>query len=152
MEKLLIMGKIRQSHNDKNYLTCNKIFYEFNMKNTGDYHDSYLKKDVLLLADVFEKFSDTRLRFYKLDPCHYFSSLGLSWDAMEKITGVGLKKIWDIDMYLFIEKELKGGISYIFKRYSKANNKYMKNYDPTKLSIYIPYVDMNNLYGDEWWI
>ena len=87
------MGKIRQSHKDENYLTCNKIFYEFNMKNTGDYHDSYLKKDVLLLADVFEKFSDTRLRFYKLDPFHYFSSLGLSWDAMEKITGVGLKKI-----------------------------------------------------------
>ena len=53
----------------------------------------------------------------------------------------------DIDMYLFIEKGLRGGISYIAKRYSKANNKYMKNYDPTKLSRYIPYLDMNNLYG-----
>ena len=50
----------------------------------------------------------------------------------------------NIDMYLFIQKELRGGISYITERYSKANNKYMKNYDPTKPSIYIPYLDMNN--------
>ena len=50
-------------------------------------------------------------------------------------------------MYLFTEKGLRGGISYITERYSKANNKYMKNYDPTKPSIYIPYLDMNNWYG-----
>ena len=118
----------------------------------GDYHDYYLKKDVLLLADVFEKFIDTCLKFYRVDPCHYFSSAGLSWNVMLKMIGVRLEKFVDIDMYLFIEKGLKGGISYIFKRYSKANNKYMKNYDPTKLSIYIPYADMNNLHGDEWWI
>ena len=59
-----------------------KIWNEFNMKNTGDYHDHYLKKDVLLLADFFEKFTDTCLKFYKLDPCHYFSYPVLSWDAM----------------------------------------------------------------------
>ena len=113
----------------------------------GDYHDHYLKKDVLLLADVFEKFIDTCLKFYKLDPCHYFSSPGLSWDAMLKMTGVKLEKISDIDKNLFIEKRLRGEISYIAKRYAKANNKYMKNYDPAKLSIYKSYLDMNNLYG-----
>ena len=59
------------------------------------------KKDVLLLADVFEKFTDTWLKFYGLDPCHYFSSLGLSWDAMLKMTDVKLEKISRIDMYLF---------------------------------------------------
>ena len=101
----------------------------------------------MLLADVFEKFIDTCLKFYKLDPCHYFSSPGLSWDAMLKMTGVKLEKISDIDKYLFIEKGLRGGISYIAKRYSEANNKYMKNYDPTKPSKYISYLDMNNLYG-----
>ena len=58
----------------------------------GDYHNHYLKKDVLLLADVFEKFIDTCLKFYKLDPCHYFSFPGLSWDAMFKMTGVKLEK------------------------------------------------------------
>ena len=115
----------------------------------GDYHDHYLKKDVLLLADVFEKFIDTCLKFYGLDPCHYFSSPGLSWDAMLKMTSVRLEKIVAIDMYLFIEKRLRGGISYIAKRYAKANNKYMKNYDPTKPSIYISYLDMNNLYSWE---
>ena len=104
--------------NDEDYLTCKNISNEFNMKNMGDYYDHYLEKDVLLLADVFEKFIDTCLKFYKLDPCHYFSSPGLSWDAMLKITGVKLEKISDIDMYLFIGKRLRGGISYIAKRCS----------------------------------
>ena len=117
------------------------------MKNIGDYHDHYLKKDVLLFADVFEKFIDTCLKFYGLDPRHYFSSPGLRRDAMLKITGVRLEKIVGIDMYLFIEKGLRGGISYIAKRLAKANNKYMKNYDPKSSSKYILYLDMNNLYG-----
>ena len=101
----------------------------------------------MLLADVFEKFTDSCLKFYKLYPCHYFSSAGLSWDTMLKMTGVKLVKIFHIDMYLFIEKGLKGGVSYIAKRYSEANNKYMKNYDSTKPSIYISYLDMSNLHG-----
>ena len=62
------------------------------MKNMDDYHDHYLKKDVLLLADVYEKFIDTCSIYYGLDPCHYFSSLGLSWDAMLKMTGIELLK------------------------------------------------------------
>ena len=113
----------------------------------GDYHNHYLKKDVLLLADVFEKFIDTCLKFYGLDPCHYFSSPGLSWDAMLKMTGVKLEKISDIDKYLFIENYLKGGISYVVKRYAKANNKYMNDYNSKKLSKFLTYFDMNNLYG-----
>ena len=75
-----------------------------------------LEKDVLLLVDVFEKFIDTSLNFYKLDPCHYFTSPGLSRDAMLKMTGVKLEKISDINMYLFTEKVLRGGISYIAKK------------------------------------
>ena len=82
------------------------------------------------LADVFEKFFRTCLKYFGLDPCHYFNSLGLSWDAMLKMTGVKLEKISYIDKYLFIQKELRGGISYIAKRYAKANNKYMNDYDP----------------------
>ena len=132
----------------EDYLTSKKIWNKFNMKNMVDYHYHYLKKSVLWLADVFEKFIDTCLKSYKLDPCHYFSSPGLSWDAMLKMTGVRLEKISDIDMYLFIEKGLRGGISYIAKRYSQLNNKYMKNYDLTKPSQFILYLDMNNLYGE----
>ena len=63
------------------------------------------------------------------------------------MTGVRLKKIVDIDMYLLIKKFLRGGISFIAKRYAKANNKYMKDYDPEKPSKFITYLDMNNLYG-----
>ena len=146
-------GKISDGHiSVKDYLTCEKIWDKFEMKNMGDYHDHYLKKDVLLLADVFEKFIDTCLKFYGLDPCHYFSSPGLSLDAMLKMTGMKLKNIVDIDMYLFIEKGLRGGISYIAKKYAKANNKYLKNYDPKKPSRYISYLGMNNLYGLIWMV
>ena len=69
---------------------------------------------------------------------------------MLKMTGVKLEKISDIDKYLFIEKGLKGGISYIAKRYAKANNKQMNDYDSKKQSTFISYLDMNNLYGFKW--
>ena len=105
-----------------------------------------LKKEVFLLP-VFERFTSNCLKFYKLDPCHCFSCLGLSWDSMLKMIGIELEKLSDIEMYLFIEKRLRGGIPYLAKRYKKANNKYMKNYDPTKLSKYVTYLDENKLYG-----
>ena len=66
---------------------------------------------------------------------------------MLKMTGIKLEKIFDIDMYLFIEKGLRGGIYYIAKRYSEASNKCIKSYDPTKPSKQITYLDMNNFYG-----
>ena len=113
----------------------------------GHNHNHYLKKDVLLSADVFEKFISMCLKFYGLNPCHYFSSPGLSWVAMLKMTGIKLEKISDIDKYLFIEKGLRRGISYIAKWYLKANSKHMNDYDPKKPSTFITYLDMNNLYG-----
>ena len=117
------------------------------MKTMGDYHDLYLKADVLLLTDMFEKFIKTCLNYYGLDPCHYFSSPGLSWDAMLKMTGIELKLISDTDMHLFVEKGMRGSISYIAKRHSKANNKYTENYDSSQKSLFIMYLDANNLYG-----
>ena len=113
----------------------------------GDYHDLYLKTYVLLLADVFEKFISTCQDYYGLDPCHYFSSSGLSWNAMLKMTRMELDLISGIDMDLFIEKGMRGGISYINKIHSKANNKYMKRYDSSEESKYITYLGANNLYG-----
>ena len=135
--------KLDDHVSDKEYLRSKKLWNALNMKNMVDYHDHYLKKDVLLLVNVFEKFIDTCLTFYKLHLCHYFSSPGLSWDTMLKMTGI----ISGIDMYLFLEKGLSGGISYICKRQSEANNKYINNYDPTKLSKFISHLDMNSLYG-----
>ena len=84
----------------------------------------------MLLADVSEKFIDTCLKLYGLDPCHYFNSPGFSWDAMLKMTDVKVEQISETDKYLFIEIGLRGGVFYIAKRYAKANNKYIEHYDP----------------------
>ena len=89
----------------------------FKIQNLGEYHDFYLKTDVLLLFDVFEKFIKTSLKYYCLDTSHYFCSPGLSWDAMLKMTGIKLQKIDNIDMHLFIEKGMRGGISYTLLLY-----------------------------------
>ena len=71
----------------------------------GDYHDPYLKTDILLLADISEKFINACLEYYELDRCHYFSSPGLSWDAMIKMTKIELELISDVDMHLLLKKE-----------------------------------------------
>ena len=88
-----------------------------------------------MLCDVFEK-CIVCLSDYELDPSHYFSSPGLAWDSMLKTTGVQLEKIDNIDVHLFLEKGIRGGISYISKGYSKSDQK-----------TEIVYWDMNNLYG-----
>ena len=132
---------------DDQYKHAQNVWNTFNLKNMGEYHDLYLKSDILLLADVFENFRKTCLQYYKLDPCHYFTSPGLSWDAMLKMTDIKLELMTDIDMFQFIEKGMRGGISYIANRYGKSNNKYMKTYDEKAPSKYIMYLDANNLYG-----
>ena len=115
------------------------------MNTMGDNHDLYLKTDVLLLADVFDKFINTCLEYYGLDPFHYFSSPGISWEAMLKMTGIELELISDIDMHLFIGIGMRGGISYIAKRHSKA--KYMQSFNVNEPSKFIVYLDASNLYG-----
>ena len=132
---------------DEDYQHAQNVWNTFKLQSMGEYHDLYLKSDVLLLADVFENFRKTCIQYYKLDPCHYFTSPGLSWDAMLKMTDIKLELMVEIDMFQFIEKGMRGGISYIANRYGKANNKYMKEYDEKAPSKYIMYLDANNLYG-----
>ena len=74
------------------------------MQTMGDYHDLYLKTDVLLLADVFENFRKKCLEYYALDPAHYYTAPGLSCDAALKMTKVNLELLDDIDMHLMVEK------------------------------------------------
>jgi hypothetical protein len=136
-----------ESVNEANYLRARRVFKRFDCEHLGDYHDLYLKTDVLLLADVFEDFRRVCLENYKLDPAHYILAPGLSWDAMLKRTGVKLDLLSDVNMYQFIEKGMRGGVSYIGHRHAKANNKYMNDYDPDKPDSYIMYYDANNLYG-----
>ena len=133
--------------NDYNYKHVLEIWKTFKMKNLKEYHEVYNKTDVLLLADVFEKFRDICLINYGLDPVYYYTAPGLAWDAMLKMTGVNLELLSNVDMLLMIEKGIRGGISIISNRYGKANNKYMKDFNKKELSKYLMYVDANNLYG-----
>ena len=106
------------------------------MKIMADYHDLYLKTDVLLIADVFEKFIGLCLQYYGLDPCHYFSSPGISWDAMLKMTDVELELISDIHMYLFVEKGM-GGVTFTLLKYTAKPIINMKSYESNKYITYL---------------
>ena len=123
--------------------TCNT----FNITNLGDYHDLYVYLDVALLADVFENFRDTSINIDKLDPAYYLSAPGLSWHSCMKRTRIKLELLTDENMLLLFEKGIRGGMCNVIQKYARANNKYMKNYDITKESIFLIYVDANNLYG-----
>ena len=129
------------------YAHANKVWDVFQMNIMRDYHDLYLKTDVLLLADVFEKFRYVCMNNYQLDPAWYYTLPGLAWDACLKMTKVELELLHDQDMLLMIEEGIRGGVSMITKRLGVSNNEYMKSYDSSKTSTYISYLDANNLYG-----
>ena len=133
---------------EEEYEHAKIIWKEFEIKNLGEYHDLYLKTDVLLLADVFEEFRNICMENYSLDPAWYYTSPGLSWDALLKHSKVNLELLSDPDMLLMFEKGIRGGISMIFNRHGRANNKYMKEkFDSSQPSKFVPYLDANNLYG-----
>ena len=128
---------------DEDYDHAKKVWEEFGLRNLGDYHDLYLKTDVVLLSNVFEK----RMENYKLDPAHFYTAPGLAWQACLKKTGITLDLLTDPDMLLMFEKGIRGGITQVVRRHAKANNKYMSEYDKDEPSRYLQYLDANNLYG-----
>ena len=134
--------------NDLDYEHARDVWKTMKVKDMGEYHDIYLKTDVLLLADVFENFRDICVRHYRLDPAHFYTAPGLAWNAALKITGVSLELLTDMDMLLMFEKGIRGGITQASYRYAKANNKYVRDkYDCDKASMFLQYLDANNLYG-----
>ena len=132
---------------EEDYNHAIRVWDSFNCKTIRDYHDLYLKTDVLLLADVFEKFRVTCMEHYKLDPAYYYTIPHLAWFACLKETGQQLELLHDYDMLMFFERGIRGGMTHISKRYAEANNPYMKSYNPEKSIKYIQYLDANNLYG-----
>ena len=146
--KLAFFNSLKDEHiSEDDYIHAQNVFKQFGCHSLGDYHDLYVKSDVLLLVDVFENFREICLSYYKLDPAHFYTAPGLSWTACLKMTKVELELLTDVDMHLFIEEGLRGGISVICNRYSKANNKYLPNFRLDEESKYIIYLDANNLYG-----
>ena len=147
-KKTSFFSRLKQEKvSDEDFEHAQKVWKAFELKNMGDFHDLYLKTDVLLLADVMENFRKLCEKNYELDPAHFFTVPGMAWDAMLKMTGIKLDLLEDVDMLLMIEKGIRGGISNAFKRYAKANNKFMKDFDPAEKSSFIVYLDANNLYG-----
>lgn len=127
---------------EADYSHAQKVWEKFRIRTLGEYSDLYLKTDVLLLADVFENFRNTCIATHSLDPAHYFGAPGLSFDAMLKYTGVSIEVFTDVDMLMFAESGIRGGVSQINKRYVRANNKYMKEeFNPLKPTSYLLYLD-----------
>ena len=131
---------------DKYYLHAQKVWDVFKIKKLGEYHDLYVQSDTLLLADVFEKFRNTCIEIYQLDPAHFPSAPGLAWQACLKKTKVKLELLTGYDILLMIESGMRGDMYQANYKHAKANNKNMKNFNKNILSTYLQYLDANKLY------
>ncbi|XP_039287836.1 uncharacterized protein LOC120352187 [Nilaparvata lugens] len=139
---------VDRSVSSDDYEHAQTVWNQFSCRTLGEYSDLYLKTDVLLLADVFESFRDVCMKTYDLDCAHYFTSPGFSFDVMLKYTKVELELLTDYDMYMFIERGIRGGITNCIHRHAVANNAYTgAPIDPEKPTSYLLYTDANNLYG-----
>ena len=108
------------SISEEDYQHAQRVWKEFGIRDLGDYHDLYLRTDVVLLANVFEAFRDTCLNHYKLDPAHFYTSPGLAWRACLKRTGIKLELLTDPDMLLMFERGIRGGITQAVHKYASA--------------------------------
>ena len=113
----------------------------------GEYHDLYLKTDTILLANVFESSRSVCMENYGLDPAHFYTAPGLAWKACLKKTRIRLELLVDPDMLLMFKRGIRGGITQSVHRWAAANNPYMEEYDSSKPTKYLQYLDANNLYG-----
>lgn len=136
-----------ESISQQDYDHAVEVWECFKVRNLGDYTDLYVKSDVLLLADIFEKFRKTCKLHYGLDPAFYLTTPSFSFDAMLLKTKVKLELISNLEIIRMIQKGIRGGICLCPRRYAKSNNKYQSDYDPSKPSNFLLYIDCNNLYG-----
>ena len=131
----------------ENYEHARSVWKEFGIKNSREYHDLYLKTDVILLANVFEGFREVCLKNYGLDPAHFYTAPGLARKACLKKTRIRLKLLIDPDMLLMFERGIREGITKSVHRWAKAKHPYMSSkFNPNEKVNYLQYLDANNLY------
>ena len=107
-------GRLNMSNiSSDEYQHAQRVGKEFRIHNLGEYHDLYLRTDVILLANVFEAFRDTCLEHYSLNPTHCYTSPGLAWKACLKKAGIRLELLTDPDMLLMFERGIRGGITQV---------------------------------------
>lgn len=132
---------------EKEYQFAKRIFRKFKCKTFLDYHKLYCLTDITLLADVFERYRDLVFDQYSLECLAYVSAPQLAFDGMLRLSNERIECLPDMSMVHFLQKNIRGGICVSSKKYSQANNKYLPNYDESKPSKFITYLDANNLYG-----
>ncbi|XP_024888609.1 uncharacterized protein LOC112465332 [Temnothorax curvispinosus] len=136
-----------ETASESDYEHATRVRRRFRVRDLGEYSDLYLKTDVLLLANIFENFRDACSASYGLDPAHYYTLPGYTWDAMLWYTAVRFELLTDIDMVLFVERGIRGGLSQCSLRYARANNRHVPTHDSSQPTTYLMYYDVNNLYG-----
>jgi hypothetical protein len=132
---------------DEDYAHANRVWKEFGCKTLGEYADLYLKTDVYLLADVFENYRKLTMRTYGLDAADFITAPGLAFAAALKISKIEIQLLQDIDMVLFFEKGLRGGICQVSCKHAVSNSPYSENFDPNRDTKEILNVDANGLYA-----
>ena len=138
----------KEGIDEEGYAHARNVYEKLECRTFRDYHTTYLKCDVLLLADVFENFRKTCMNYYGMDPANYLSAPSLAWDAMLRMTGIELELISNPEILDIVEKQKRGGLCFVgSKRHVKANNRDVEGYDAEKPENYLMYWDANNLYG-----
>ena len=118
------------------YKRAQEMWSSHKCKNMQDFHNVYVKLDVVLLADCMENFRRVGIQEYAIDPAHCWTLAGYTWQCCLKMTNLELQLITDPNIYLMFENAIRGGVSTVSNRYSKANNKYMSDYDSSQPSSY----------------
>ena len=134
---------------EKQYEHAQLVWKGFQCQTLREYMELYLLLDTMLLAAVVEKYRQSTLNHFQLDPMHYVTAPSLCWDAMLKTTGVELELLQSVDMYLFFSSSIRGGISGTSTRYAMSNNDCAGHdtMDNNKPVSHILGFDCNNLYG-----
>jgi hypothetical protein len=142
-------NRLTQKHiSSEDYSFVQKLWTTFRLDNLGELHDLYVETDTLLLADVFENYRKVIHKNYELDPVHFYTAPALSWSAGLKFTKAKLEIPLDVNMHIFFDNGLRGGISMVVNHFAKANNPHLKEfYNPETEQSFIKFVDANNLYG-----